>query len=56
VPAAEESVPRVNELSAACVRIPRKSARPDRTTVKDTTVKSAQYSASSLEKQKLQIV
>jgi len=46
----------VNAVLAACIRIPRKSTRQGRPTVKDATVNSAQNSGSWLEKQKLQIV
>jgi hypothetical protein len=56
VPVEEESVAEVNAVLAACVRMPRKSTRQDPPTVKDATVNSAQNSARSLEKQKLQIV
>ena len=56
MPAEEESVAEVNAVLAACIRIPRKSTRQGRPTIKDATVDSAQNSASSLEKQKLQIV
>jgi hypothetical protein len=56
VPAEEESGAEVNAVLAACIRISRKSTRQGRPTIKDATVDSAQNSAISLEKQKLQIV
>ena len=51
-----ESVAEVNAVLAACIRIPRKSTRQGRPTIKDATVNSEQNSASSLEKQKLPTV
>jgi hypothetical protein len=56
VPSEEESVAEVNAFLAACIRIPRKSKRQGRPTVKDATINSAKNSAISLQKQKLQIV